>query len=568
MPDILRPTADQALEAWARRVSANREQAERVREGVPSRDFYAPMAPRFRADPHRTDDPALDLLRSLVVPGETWLDIGAGGGRYTLPLALLAGEIIAVDPSEGMRGVLAKGMGEHGITNIRIVSARWPMESAPTADVALMANIGHDIEDIGPFLDAMETAARRLCVAVMVDPAPPYLAEPFWPPIHGEARVPLPALSEFLVLLLARRRLFEVRLLERPPATYAEPDGPLPWLYQQLFVEPHTDKGRQLAALVRAAMTARGDRWALSWDPAPLGIVAWRPRGRGVEGSRRRDGNARPVPLGVHAPPPPGRRPGGPRPAGARIRGNMSRRSSSTRDASQPSWGGVSPGGAETSRIAVRGVRFTCREKAAGDDHVALALERVRRRADLDVVGEVHRVAGRPRRVVGHVDLLALRDEREAGEGVGVLAAAERAQPAERRVVHAERGAVAEAPDHLLRVRGHELAVPAGEGAVGPEDQVRVEELARAAPAALVDADHDPRAGVVRRPAERLGGRPGHVDGFAHELHEVVLVGLRPVEIDPVREARDEDLRESDEARAGASGLAIISTGRLTGRSA
>src|SRR5262245_40636135 len=68
--DALRPAAADALPAWARRVRANHEQAERVREGVPSRDFYAPMAPRFRADPRRTDEPVLDLLRSLVVPGE------------------------------------------------------------------------------------------------------------------------------------------------------------------------------------------------------------------------------------------------------------------------------------------------------------------------------------------------------------------------------------------------------------------------------------------------------------------------------------------------------------------
>jgi SAM-dependent methyltransferase len=280
--DALRPAAADALQAWARRVRANREQAERVREGVPSCDFYAPMAPRFRSDPRRTDEPALDLLRSLVVPGETWLDIGAGGGRYALPLALLAGEVVAVDPSEGMRRVLSDGMREHGIANIRIVPARWPMAGAPTADVALMANIGHDIEDIGPFLDAMEVSARRLCVAVMVDPAPPYLAEPFWPPIHGESRIQLPALSELLALLLARRRLFEVRLLERSPATYTERDEPLPWLYQQLFVEPHTDKGQQLAALARAAITARGDRWALSWDPTTLGFITWRPGGCGA----------------------------------------------------------------------------------------------------------------------------------------------------------------------------------------------------------------------------------------------------------------------------------------------
>jgi SAM-dependent methyltransferase len=282
MTDTLRPTSHDALQAWARRVRANREQAERVREGVPSRDFYAPVAPHFRADPRRTDEPALDVLRSLVVSGETWLDIGAGGGRYALPLALLAGDVIAVDPSEGMRGVLEASMADHGIRNVRVVPSRWPMACAPAADVALMANIGHDIEDIGPFLDAMEASARRLCVAVMVDPAPPHLAEPFWPAIHGEARVPLPALSEFLALLLARGRLFELRLLGRPPATYEEPDGPLPWLYQQLFVEPHTEKGRRLARLARAAMTARRDRWALSWEPAPLGIVTWHPRGWGA----------------------------------------------------------------------------------------------------------------------------------------------------------------------------------------------------------------------------------------------------------------------------------------------
>ncbi len=282
MTDTLRPTAARALQAWALRVRANREQAERVREGVPSRDFYAPVAQRFRADPRRTDEPALDLLRSLVVPGETWLDIGAGGGRYALPLALRAREVIALDPSAGMRAVLAEAMHAHGILNIRVIPARWPMEAAPTADVALMANIGHDIEDIGPFLDAMEGSARRLCVAMMVDPSPPYLAEPFWPPIHGEARVPLPALSEFLVLLLARRRLFEVRLLEHSPATYAEPDAPLPWLHQQLFVQPDTDKGRRLTALARAAISARGDRWALSWNPTPLGIVTWRPGGEGA----------------------------------------------------------------------------------------------------------------------------------------------------------------------------------------------------------------------------------------------------------------------------------------------
>ena len=279
MSDLLRPSAAAALEAWVQRVSANREQAERVREGTPPRDFYAAIASDFRANPYRTDEPALDVLCGLVVPGETWLDIGAGGGRYALPLALRARTVTAIEPSDGMQRVLRDGMAEHGIRNVDIVTARWPMQAPPTADVALIAHLGYDIEEIGPFLDAMEASARRLCVAMLVTPSPPHPAEPFWPPIHGEPRIPLPGLAEFLVLLLARGHLFELRLLERAPLTHEDPEGPLRWLFQQLFIAPDTAKGRRLAALGRDAITCRGGRWALSWDPVPLGILTWRPRG-------------------------------------------------------------------------------------------------------------------------------------------------------------------------------------------------------------------------------------------------------------------------------------------------
>ena len=280
MTDALSPAADDALRAWGARVRANREQAERVREGGPSPDFYAATASDFRADPRRTDEPALDVLRSLVKPGETWLDIGAGGGRYALPLALLARRVVAVEPSEGMRRVLRDGLAEHAIANVDVVPARWPTEAAPTCDVALVAHLGYDIEDIGPFLDAMEAAARRLCVAVLAAPSPPHPAEPFWPPIHGEPRAALPALAEFLVLLLARGRLFDLRVVEREPLAHGSPDGPLRWLYQQLFVAPDTGKGRRLAALAREAIRERGGRWALSWEPVPVGIVTWLPRPR------------------------------------------------------------------------------------------------------------------------------------------------------------------------------------------------------------------------------------------------------------------------------------------------
>ena len=83
-----------------------------------------------------------------------------------------------------------------------------------------MAHVGYDIEAIGPFLDAAEAVARRLCVAVLGEGAMTTVASLFWAEVHGEARIPLPALPELLALLVARGRLPEVRIVDRKPPTF------------------------------------------------------------------------------------------------------------------------------------------------------------------------------------------------------------------------------------------------------------------------------------------------------------------------------------------------------------
>ena len=126
-PDIDR-RADLAELAWARRVRANREQVDRFREVPDGADFYASTSSIFRADPDRTDDDVANVLLGLARPTDVWLDIGAGAGRYALPLARHVREVVAIEPSPGMAAALAEVAAEHGITNVRQVAARWPME--------------------------------------------------------------------------------------------------------------------------------------------------------------------------------------------------------------------------------------------------------------------------------------------------------------------------------------------------------------------------------------------------------------------------------------------------------
>jgi SAM-dependent methyltransferase len=275
--EILRPSAEAALEEWAARVRANREQVDRFREVPDAPDFYGSVAPMFQADPHRTDEPVLELLRELARPGETWLDIGAGAGRYALPLALRVGQVIALDASEGMLAALRSGMSEHGITNISTVHGRWPTAEPLEADVALICHVGYDIEQIGPFLAAMEASARRRCAAVLFERRPTTPYDALWPEVHGQPRATLPALREFLVLLLARGRVFEVGLVERPPMSYPAPEQALDFARRQTWVQPGGPKDVRLQRLVAERLTERDGRYAFDWSPGRVALVSWSP---------------------------------------------------------------------------------------------------------------------------------------------------------------------------------------------------------------------------------------------------------------------------------------------------
>jgi SAM-dependent methyltransferase len=273
--------------SWAERVRANREQVDRVREVPDGRDFYAPVTSLFRADPRRTDEPVLDLLRELVEPGETWLDIGAGAGRYALPIALLAGEVIALDPSTGMLDALRDQMAEFGIANIRPLEGRWPPDAGlrrvlgpfPVAEVALIAHVGYDVAAIGPFVEAMESAARRLCVAVLMERQPASVADPFWPVVHEESRVALPALPDFLELLRERGREAEVTVVQREPRTFETRTELEGFLRRQLWIADGGAKERRYRAALEELVVERDGGFGLrDQEPMPVGVAVWRPR--------------------------------------------------------------------------------------------------------------------------------------------------------------------------------------------------------------------------------------------------------------------------------------------------
>jgi CTP:molybdopterin cytidylyltransferase MocA len=275
-PDIDRPS-DLVELAWAEAVQANREQVDRVREVPDGPDFYAPVTSLFRADPDRSDDPVLAELLALAKPGETWIDIGAGAGRYALPLARVVGHLIAVEPSSSMLAALDEGIASSGVTNIQPIEARWPMDDPPEGDVALIAHVGYDVEAIGPFVDGMEASASRLCVAVLMERPPASVADPFWPIVHGETRAALPALAEFVELLRARDRAPAVMMTERPPRRFDDRAQLEAFLRRQLWIADGGEKEpRFRAALDELVVEGPEGTFSLEGqESSNVGIVTW-----------------------------------------------------------------------------------------------------------------------------------------------------------------------------------------------------------------------------------------------------------------------------------------------------
>jgi hypothetical protein len=99
----------------------------------------------------------------------------------------------------------------------------------------------------------METSAGRLCVAVLMDRQPSSMAHAFWPPIHGEPRVPLPALRELVELLRLRGRAPQIVETEQPLRGFDSIDDAERFVRRQLWT-----RGRRKAGSGALRARARG----------------------------------------------------------------------------------------------------------------------------------------------------------------------------------------------------------------------------------------------------------------------------------------------------------------------
>ena len=270
-----------ATEHWNEMVRAEHEQSDSMRKENPPADSWSNFAQQYRADPRRTDDPLVNHLRQVVTSEQVVLDVGAGGGRLALPLALEAKKVIAVEPSPSMCRVLREVAEEFDVWNVEVLEADWLEAEVPVADLAICCHVLYVIRDIEAFVRKLEKHAKRVIVVVYQAP-PQSQIYPLWEPVHGVPRLSLPSLPEFLEVLnqLDVKPEIEVIHTERNRG-FDSMEIAKEQIARRLYVISDTPEMERLEALLPQVLEEKDGSFSIKGaENLELQVVSWQPKSK------------------------------------------------------------------------------------------------------------------------------------------------------------------------------------------------------------------------------------------------------------------------------------------------
>ncbi len=269
-----------AAEKWLSMVEAEHAQSDKMRGGVPPpQDYWRGRASAFRDDPHRTGDQLLDRLLEFVGQSDTVIDVGAGGGRLALPLALHCEQVVAVEPSESMISVLQEQAGESSIGNVRVVHSAWEDAYVDPGNLVICAHVVYTVRDISRFLEKLTSHARSRVAVVVYNAPPQSQIYPLWKQVHEEERLPLPSFPELLEVLEELGRSPTVDHLEaRESQGFESVEQALEQLSGRLYVAPQSPAADRLQRILPEMLVEdQGRLKVLGSESLHQVVVSWTP---------------------------------------------------------------------------------------------------------------------------------------------------------------------------------------------------------------------------------------------------------------------------------------------------
>ena len=275
-----------AAARWRRLVTDRLAERERLSPGLGSLsgDFWDRRADRYAASMSLADiegDPFLRRLRRVIEPTSTVIDVGAGTGRFALPLAAEVQHVTAIDPSEAMLAILARDAGRLGTTNVTGVRATWEEAVTAVADVVFSAFVLTLVPDGRSFVTKLDATAGRHVFLYLGAYCGDAVLDPLWRHFHGEPRVPGPSYLDALAVLRELGIAPDVKVVEiANRRRFKTIDEAVEHYREALLLADTAEARRELGALLGAWLLGRSGALRSPLRSLPAAIIHWTPRAR------------------------------------------------------------------------------------------------------------------------------------------------------------------------------------------------------------------------------------------------------------------------------------------------
>lgn len=113
------------------------------------------------------DDQLMRFLLDRLEPEDTVLDIGAGIGRWSIPMAMVCRKVTALDAKPRMLEILHENATAEGVANIETILGEWYTAKVVPHEHVLSCHSVYISPDIAGYVRKMECFALKGCYMVM-----------------------------------------------------------------------------------------------------------------------------------------------------------------------------------------------------------------------------------------------------------------------------------------------------------------------------------------------------------------------------------------------------------------
>ncbi len=147
--------------------------------------FGVRLFDRLAREAMTKETPSRARAREALPAGGTVVDVGCGGGAASLSLGPRLGTAIGVDQQEDMLAAFAARASELGVAHHEVLGG-WPdvADATPDADIVACHHVFYNVQDLGPFVQALTSHARSRVVVEMTGEHPLAWLGPLWRRFH------------------------------------------------------------------------------------------------------------------------------------------------------------------------------------------------------------------------------------------------------------------------------------------------------------------------------------------------------------------------------------------------